>query len=121
MSAPTDAAEATLPPNLPPNLPPSLPPSLRLLKTLVIVLLLTMIGAVITVVTLLVTRMPAALASGPDLPDGLALPPGAEPQAVTFGQGWIAVVTTDDRILIFGRDGQLRQDIALSPGTTAGN
>jgi hypothetical protein len=108
MSDPTDAAEAPL------------PPSLRFLKALVIVLMLTMIGGVITVVALLVTRMPAALSGGPDLPDGLALPAGAEPQAVTFGQGWIAVVTTDDRILIFGRDGQLRQDIALPPGTTDG-
>jgi hypothetical protein len=37
--------------------------------------------------------------------------------AVTFGQGWIAVVTEDDRILIFGADGTLRQELKVT-GTT---
>jgi Flp pilus assembly protein protease CpaA len=92
-----------------------LPPSLRFLKALVIVLTLTMIGGVITVVGLLVTRMPQAFSAvGPGLPDGFTLPDGARAQAVTFGTGWIAVVTTDDRILIFGRDGTLRQEVALT-------
>ena len=92
-----------------------LPPSLRFLKALVIALTLTMIGGVITVVGLLVTRMPQAFSAvGPSLPDGFALPDGARAQAVTFGTGWIAVVTTDDRILIFGRDGRLRQEVALT-------
>lgn len=75
-----------------------------------------MIGGVITVVGLLVTRMPQAFrAPAPSLPEGFTLPEGAEAEAVTFGTGWIAVVTQDDRILIFGRDGTLRQDIAISP------
>ena len=92
-----------------------LPPSLRFLKALVIALTLTMIGGVITVVGLLVTRMPQAFSAvGPSLPDGFALPDGARAQAVTFGTGWIAVVTTDDRILLFGRDGSLRQEVALT-------
>lgn len=92
-----------------------LPPSLRLLKGLVILLTLTMIGAVITVVWLLVTRMPASFAApAPTLPEAVALPAGRKAAAVTFGQGWIAVVTTDDHILIFGADGTLRQEIALS-------
>lgn len=95
---------------------PALPPSLRLLKWLVIVLTLTMIGGVITVVGLLVTRMPQAFSAvGPSLPEGFVLPEGAEARAVTFGEGWIAVVTGDDRILIFGPDGQLRQEVALTP------
>jgi Flp pilus assembly protein protease CpaA len=94
----------------------ALPPSLRLLKWLVIVLTLTMIGGVITVVGLLVTRMPQAFSTvGPRLPDGFALPEGAEARAVTFGEGWIAVVTGDDRILIFRSDGSLRQEVLLSP------
>jgi len=97
----------------------ALPPSLRLLKWLVIVLTLTMIGGVITVVGLLVTRMPQAFTpSTPSLPGDLALPAGAQAAAITFGSGWVAVVTTDDRILIFGRDGTLRQEVALSPGIT---
>ena len=93
--------------------PDRLPPSLRFLKWLVIILTITMIGGVITVVGLLVTRMP--LAQGPvTLPDGLNLPAGLRPQAVTMGSDWIGVVTTDDRILIFRRDGTLRQEIALT-------
>lgn len=95
---------------------PALPPSLRLLKWLVIVLTLTMIGGVITVVALLVTRMPQVLGTpAPSLPEGFALPEGATAQAVTFGEGWIAVVTGDNRILIFDRDGRLRQEVALVP------
>ncbi len=104
MSDPTDAPD------------PALPPSLRFLKWLVILLTLTMIVGVITVVAVLVTRMPQAFsAAGPRLPDGFALPEGAEAQAVTFGEGWIAVVTTDDRILIFSREGALRQELRLTP------
>lgn len=92
----------------------ALPPSLRLLKWLVIVLTLTMIGGVITVVALIVTRMPQALtAAGPRLPSELVLPAGVQASAVTFGSGWIAVVTKDDRILIFSKDGQLRQELAI--------
>mgnify|MGYP003437732235 CR=1 FL=1 len=93
-----------------------MPPSLRLLKWLVILLTLTMIGGVITVVGLLVTRMPQAFsAPAASMPDGFTLPEGAKAEAVTFGTGWIAVVTTDDRILIFGRDGRLRQEVAITP------
>jgi hypothetical protein len=92
-----------------------LPPSLRLLKWLVIVLTLTMIGGVITVVGLIVTRMPQAFSAvGPSLPEGFTLPEGAQAQAVTFGDSWVAVVTTDDRILIFRRDGTLRQEVVLT-------
>ncbi|MFN6924941.1 MAG: DUF6476 family protein [Tabrizicola sp.] len=93
---------------------PALPPSLRLLKWLVVALTLTMIGGVITVVALLVTRMPQAFSAvGPHLPEGIVLPEGAEAQAVTFGEGWIAVVTADQRILIFGQDGRLKQEVVL--------
>ncbi len=96
----------------------ALPPSLRLLKWLVVILTLTMIGGVITVVGLLVTRMPRSFgASAPQVPTGLVLPAGKSAAAVTFGRGWIAVVTTDDRILVFGSDGSLRQDVAISAAT----
>ncbi len=93
-----------------------MPPSLRFLKWLVILLTLTMIGGVITVVGVLVTRMPEAFGRQTlELPDNLQLPDGARPGAVTFGDGWIAVVTTDDRILIFATDGTLRQEIDILP------
>jgi Flp pilus assembly protein protease CpaA len=96
--------------------PVSLPPSLRFLKWLVIILTITMIGGVITVVGLLVTRMPDASAFAPlSLPERLALPEGTAARAVTAGNGWFAVVTEDDRILIFNGDGSLRQDIAVAP------
>jgi Family of unknown function (DUF6476) len=91
---------------------PELPPSLRLLKRLVTVLTAVMILAVITITGLLVTRLPN-LAAPPALPPALALPKGTKAQAVTMGTGWIAVVTQDDRLLIFGTDGQLRQEIRI--------
>ena len=94
----------------------ALPPSLRLLKWLVILLMLTMIGGVITVVALLVTRMPDDFtASAPKIPAELTLPPGAKPAAVTFGTGWTAVVTTDDRILVFDSNGLLLQQVTIQP------
>lgn len=94
----------------------ALPPSLRLLKWLVILLTLTMIGGVITVVALIVTRMPQALRSNaPTVPAELALPGDATPAAVTFGTGWIAVVTTDNRILVFDSNGVLQQEVTISP------
>lgn len=77
--------------------------------------MLTMIGAVIAVVWLLVTRMPQAFNAQPSVPATLQLPEGTTAQAVTFGTGWIAVVTQDERILIFSTDGQLRQDVAITP------
>ena len=92
-----------------------LPPSLRLLKALVIVLTLTMIGGVITVVALIVTRMPTAFQARPTVPDTLKLPAGAEAQAVTFGKGWIGVVTKDGRFLVFSEDGTLRQEVIVTP------
>ena len=91
---------------------PELPPSLRLLKRLVTVLTLVMIGGVITITALFVIRLPQ-LASPPALPENLAMPPGARPAAVTLGRDFIAVVTEDDRILIFGKDGTLVQEIGI--------
>ncbi len=72
-----------------------------------------MIVGVITVVGLLVTRMPdiTPLAT----PDQLALPEGTQAAAVTMGRDFIAVVTEDDRILIFERDGRLRQEVEVVP------
>jgi len=95
-----------------PLIEPELPPSLRFLKHLVTVLMITMIVGVITVVGLLVTRMPQVVAA-PALPSSLTLPAGVQARAVTMGTGWIAVVTSDDHILVFANDGRLRQDIPI--------
>ena len=79
-----------------------------------IALTLTMIGGVITVVTLIVTRMPLATTGVvPSLPDTVTLPDGATARAVTIGQGWFAVVTTGDVILIYNTDGTLRQTVPI--------
>ena len=89
-----------------------LPPSLRWLKWLVTALTLTLILGVITIVGLLVTRLPLGVAQ--PFPENLALPVGAVPQAVTRGQGWVAVVTQDNRILIFDTAGTLTQEVAIN-------
>jgi hypothetical protein len=92
------------------DLPPE-PPNLRFLRRLVTVLTAVMIAGLLIVVGLLVIRLnPQA----PALPDQIALPDGAEARAFTRGTGWFAVVTSDDRILIFDAiSGALRQTIAI--------
>ena len=93
-----------------------MPLSLRLLRALVMVLMVVMILGVITVVWLLVTRMPGGQGSLPPvLPAALSLPAGAKALAVTFGAGWIAVVTDQNHILIFDGAGALRQDVPILP------
>lgn len=73
--------------------------------------MVTMIGGVITIVGLLVTRMPDG--AGPALPENLTLPGGAVAEAVTVAKDMVLVVTQDGRVLVFGRDGQFRQEIVL--------
>lgn len=81
-----------------------------------------MIFGVITVVAVIVTRMPQTFGSTPhetaatglpSLPAGIVLPNGATPQAITFGTGWTAVVTQDNRILIYSATGQLQQEVPI--------
>lgn len=97
-------------------MPPPLPASLRLLKALVILLLIVMILAVPSVVWLLAQRLPQAQGALPALPPALALPAGTEVKAVTFGQGFVAVLSGEDRLFLFGSDGRLLQEMALEPG-----
>lgn len=78
-----------------------LPPDLRFLKILVTVLTGTMIVGLITIIGLIVTRLPHSVTDPPALPAKITLPAGAKPTAVTFGAGWVAVVTTTNEILIF--------------------
>ena len=75
-----------------------------------------MIIGVITIVALVVTRMPGAVRASLPLPEQITLPDGAKAQAFTQGDDWYAVVTTDDRILIYNRaSGALVQEITLNP------
>lgn len=76
------------------------------------VLTAVMILAVITITGVFVTRLPI-LSAPPALPPNLRLPEGDRAQAVTLGTGWIAVVTEDQRLLIFGEDGTLRQELQM--------
>ena len=86
---------------------------MRVLQWLVIGLTATMILGVIAVVTVFVTRFPGSRPAA-DLPGRIELPEGATARAFTQGSDWIAVVTGDDRILIYDRDGRtLRQTIII--------
>ena len=75
------------------------------------VLTVVMIGGFLVLIVALVMRLSA---DGPSLPDSVALPEGSEASAFTQGSDWFAVVTTDDRILIYDRlTGQLRQTLLI--------
>ncbi|MEH7829717.1 DUF6476 family protein [Gemmobacter denitrificans] len=96
-----------------PSEPNVFPPELRWLKRLVTGLTLTLIAGVITIVGLLVTRLPLGKPAAPPLPDSIALPEGATPEAITRGRDWIGVVTTDGRMFVFTPDGRLTQEILI--------
>lgn len=71
----------------------------------------TMIIGLIVLIGLIVIRLQAPSIT---LPEQVTLPDGVAATAYTQGQGWFAVVTDDDRILIFdGQNGALRQEIAV--------
>lgn len=77
-------------------------------------LTVVMIVGLVTVVALIVMRFRD---TGPVLPENIDLPDGVAVQAVTAAEGWYALVTVDDRILIYDRiTGALRQEIVLSKG-----
>ena len=88
--------------------------TLRYLKALVTILTVTMIGGFLTIVSLFVMRFSEM--SKVELPDTITLPDGAEATAFTRGEGWFAVVTNNDEILIYSRvTGNLRQRIKIEP------
>ncbi|MCZ4262412.1 DUF6476 family protein [Limimaricola sp. G21655-S1] len=92
--------------------PARIPPELRWLKWLVIALAGVMIAGFLVLIAAIVIRLDAEPLP---LPERIALPEGAEAMAFTQGRDWIAVVTTDDQVLIFGRDGALRQSVEIEP------
>ncbi|WP_319824340.1 DUF6476 family protein [Thalassovita sp.] len=73
---------------------------LKFLKVLVTILTVTMIAGVVTIVALIVIRYRQ---TPPDFPAVLTLPPGTTPEAYTQTSKWYAIVTGDDRILIYSR------------------
>ena len=88
-----------------------LPPALRFLKLLVTVLTATMIAGIAVITFLIWSRYSDRSAP---LPEAITLPSGVTATAFTQARDWYAVVTGDDRILIFDRaTGTLRQEITV--------
>jgi len=92
--------------------------TVRYLRLLVTVLTVTMVVGFIIIVVLFVIRFSDAFGSDAAdtfaLPVGITLPEGTSATAFTQGKLWYAIVTDDDRILIFDRQsGALRQSIDL--------
>ena len=89
-----------------------MPPDARFVKRLVVILTSVMIVGMVMVVGLLalrVTQTPSAFA----LPDGITLPVGTTPEAVTLARDWVLVLA-EGEILLFDRDtGTLAHRIAL--------
>ncbi len=78
-----------------------------------------MIAGFLVIVGLIVIRFSSISdpATVPALPTSITLPDGATATAFTVGPGWYAVVTGDNRILIYDTaSGALRQSIAIVGG-----
>lgn len=89
------------------------PANLKFLRRMVTVLTGTMIVGVVVVIGLLVMRINVKPATQLH-PDSITLPDGSAASAYTVGNGWYAVVTTDDQILIYDQtSGALRQTIEI--------
>ena len=87
-----------------------LPPGLRFLRQLVTVLTVVMIVGVVLIAALLVIRLnQPALA----IPDQITLPPRTTAISYTQTQDWFAVVTDENKILIFDLNGQLIQEVGV--------
>jgi hypothetical protein len=90
------------------------PPELRFLKLLTGTLAGVMIAGILGIVALLALRLPgqpAPLA----LPEAIALPEGARPEALSFGRDWIVVLTEAGEALVYDRaTGALRRRIRLA-------
>lgn len=86
--------------------------TLRYLKGLVTVLTATMVLGLLSIVVLLVIRLQTPLM--PAMPDAITLPNGTRATAFTQSATWYAVVTEDDRILIYDRStGRLLQEVRV--------
>ncbi|OJH44377.1 MULTISPECIES: DUF6476 family protein [Paracoccus] len=86
-------------------------PELRFLKTLVTGLTLVMGFGMVAVVALLWLRLSQPVL--PELPGNIKLPDNVQVQAVTFATDWIVVVTGDAQVLLYDRNGTLKQTVAV--------
>ena len=101
---------------------PPEPPRLRQLRWMVNALMLALIAGIAVIATTLVIRLNAVGTPPlPVLPETITLPEGESVAAVTFGRGWIAVVTTDaagtERIRVMDpATGSERASLAIPAG-----
>lgn len=94
-----------------PGKEPEEPANLTFLRRLVTVLTATMIGGVLLIVGLIVIRFYDV---PPVLPETVSLPDGAQAVSFTQGPDWYAIVTNDNRILIYDRvTGALKQTVTI--------
>jgi len=79
-----------------------------------------MILGLVTIVGLLVTRLSGPVPL-PELPAAVILPEGVRPISLAFAGNRIVVLSADDRVLVYLRDGTLLGEtrIAPAPGTVA--
>lgn len=84
-------------------------PELAWLRRLVTGLALAMGLGMVAVAAILWVRL--SQPPLPELPPGLALPPGASAAAVTFARDWTVVVTGAGEVLLYDRAGRLRQRV----------
>ena len=85
-----------------------LPPGLRFLRQLVTVLTLVMIVGVVLIAALLVIRLNQPTLA---IPDQITIPSGTVAVSYTQTQDWFAVVTDENKILIFDLNGHLTQEV----------
>ena len=82
---------------------------LRWLRILVTSLAVVMGVGVLAIAGLLWLRLSEAPL--PKLPDQIALPEGAAPAAVTFARHWVVVVTETGEVLLYDRQGRLKDRV----------
>lgn len=88
-----------------------LPPVVAFIKRLVAIMAVVMIVGFVVLIVTLVTRL-----SVPSnvVPASIILPEGVKASAYTVGDGWYAVVTHDNQILIFNSTtGALKQTVQI--------
>jgi len=82
---------------------------LRWLRFLVTALAAVMGLGVLVIAALLWLRL--SQPPLPELPGQVALPEGARPAAVTFARDWLVVVTETGEVLLYDKQGRLRETV----------
>ena len=84
-------------------------PMLRWLRILVTALAAVMGIGMLVIAALLWLRL--SQAPLPELPEQIALPEGAAPAAVTFARDWVVVVTDKGEVLLYDKQGRLKDRV----------